>query len=196
MSSMIIPSLKDYLSTMGIDENTPTEQINYHKAQHRKLYQRAYAIEWRKRVIRMEQVLSKSEHRKIKQFAKRYKRKSLNRFILDCALAYLEDEYIQHDEELVQQYLYQIRAIGNNVNQVVHQLHRTKQYTHKGAYQHLKDKVDELVDTVNEFMNQPPKLRPALEKLFMEVPESIEDFERFLETMKTKIAGHDNQDNQ
>ena len=196
MSTSIIPSLKDYLLTMGIDDNTPIEQINYHKAQHRKLYQKAYSLQWRKRVFRLEHVLSKTEHQKLKQFAKRYKRKALNRFILDCAFAYLENESVKHDEDLIQDYLYQIRAIGNNVNQVVHQLHRTKKYTDKAAYQYLKDKVDELSNTVKTFMNKPPKIRPILEELFMEVPESIDDFERFLEEMRTKTSQYDNQGNE
>lgn len=187
----IVPPLAEYLAAMGVTENTPEEQLAFHKKQHKKLYHRAYAIKRREQTTRLENTLSKAEHRKLKHFAKRYKRKKLNRFLLDCAFAYLEDEYVDHDVELTMKYLYQIRAIGNNINQVVHQLHYRKDYTNKEAYQHLKNRVNQLHSFLSDHMKQPPKIKQVLEKLFTEVPESIHDFERFLNEMKAKHLGND-----
>lgn len=188
-----IPSLKEYLTMMGVSPNTPAEQIDFHKKQHRKMYQKAYGEARRRRVVRVEHTLSKAEYRKLKRFAGRYKRRALNRFILDCAIAYLENEYVNHDEELTKGVMYQIRAIGNNVNQVVHQLHRTKDYQNKVAYQQLKKQIDALYQTVQTYMKQPPKIKPILEKLFEEVPESIDDFEQFLASMRSKNEADDYQ---
>lgn len=189
----LIPPLNDYLIALGITKDTPVDQIAFHKKQHRKLYQKAYGKERRRRVVRVEHTLSKSEYRKLKRYAKRYKRKALNRFILDCAMAYLVDEYVNHDEALTQKVSYQIRAIGNNVNQVVHQLHRTKDYQNKAAYSQLKTEIEQLHQTVQAHIKQPPKIKQILEKLFEDVPESIHDFERFLATIKAKNNPNDYQ---
>lgn len=188
---MNLPSLKEYLKKVGVTETTPTEVVATHRKEHKRLYNRHYAQQRRRNKVRMESELTKSKFRKLKGFAKRYKREAVNRFLVDCAFAYLEDEALEHNLELTRELVRQIRAIGNNVNQVVHQLHRTKAYQHQGFYQHLKDRIDHLELTIVDFIKTPPKLKGELENLFEQVPESIHDFERFLENMKSKHLGYD-----
>ncbi|MEL6357256.1 MAG: plasmid mobilization relaxosome protein MobC, partial [Bacteroidota bacterium] len=98
---------------------------------------------------------------------------------------------VRHDTVMAEELKKQIRSIGNNVNQVVHMLHTSRDYANRDYYQHLKTQIDVLQGVVEEHRKQPPKLRQQLECLFAQVPESIDDFQRFLDQMKIKYVGDD-----
>lgn len=186
-----LPSLQQYLDNKGVTNDTMPDMIEAYRKEYKRLYHRLYAQKRRQEKVRFENTLTKAEYRKLKSFAKRYRRKSLNRFMLDCAFAYLENEYIDHNPELTLALGREIRAIGNNVNQVVHQLHRTRDYQNKNFYELIRDQIKTLQLVVKDFLSHPPNLKTELETLFQQIPESIHDFEHFLETMKAKHLEHD-----
>ena len=181
----------EYRQAHNIDDTLPTPEIERHRQIFRREYQKAYGRKRRQEKQRLSTEWSKFEYRKLKRFAKRYRQPSLNQFIKQCVLAYLEDEYVEHDPVLAKELKQQIRAIGNNINQVIHALHMSRDYTNRVYYDHVKVQVDVLQQLVHDHRQQPPKLREQLEKLFAQVPESINDFQRFLDIMKDKYAGDD-----
>ena len=193
----MVPALQEYLVQMGVTTSTPAVQIAFHKQQHKKIYQRHYAQERRKKQTRVEVAFSQTDFRKLKRFAgRRYRRKYLSKFLKECTFAYLANETVEHDPKLTRELVKQIQVIGNNINQVVHQLHRTRDYQNRKYYEQLKGQTKSLHQTIQTFLQTPPQLRQQLEKLFTQVPESINDFERFLSEMKAKHQRHDSEEYQ
>ena len=192
----LLPNLKSYLEAVGVTEETSAVEREDHKKRYRQLYHRHYARQRRQDRVRLENTLTKAEYRKLKGFAQRYKQDSLNRFVLDCAFSYLEKESMDHDPEQTLQLIYQIRAIGNNINQVVHGLHRTRNYVQQEAYRTLQHQVNLIEQKIENQRKITPCLKSELEKLFAAVPESIADFENFLVTMKAKHLSHDSKKHQ
>lgn len=181
-----LPRLRDYLIEMGVTAVTPQADIDVLKKQYRKQYQKLYDEQRRKVKKRLEPTLSKSEYLRIKKAAKRHKRKSLSGFLLECAMAYLDQNYIAHDADLIRKYTIQIQRLGNNVNQVVHSLHYNKDYANKAAYQQLKKQIDSLQKSVHEHLNASLPIGEELVRLFTEQPETVHYFEQFLAEWKSK----------
>ena len=181
-----LPSLSAYLASKGVTESTPKSEIDRFKKAHRKIYQRLYDQQRRKKKKRLQQDVSKAQYQQFKKEAKRHKEKSPSAFVLKCALAYLNQHYIPHDPELIRQYIIQVRRIGNNINQVVHSLHYQKDYSNKSAYQQIKKQVDTLQEAVHEHMNKSLPIGQELMRLFTENPKTVEYFEKFLAEWKAK----------
>ncbi len=175
-----------YQKKHNISAETPAAEVARHRQLYRRGYQRHYTKKRRQDKHRLPTEWFKDEYRKLKRFSKRYRQTSLNKFIKHCVFAYLEDEYMEHDTEMAQKLCRQMQAIGNNINQVVHALHVSRDYANKASYEHLKAQVYTLEQVVAKHRREPPKLREQLEQLFIQVPESMADFERFLNEMKEK----------
>lgn len=180
------PSLQSYLLAKGVTLSTPQQEVDALKKTHRKEYQRLYDQQRRKQKKRLQQDISKTQYQHLKKEAKRHKVKSVSAFVLKCAEAYLNQQFIAHDPELIRQYTVQIQRIGNNVNQVVHSLHYQKDYANKAAYQQIKMQIDTLQKAVQEHLNQSLPIGEELVRLFEENPKTVAYFEEFLREWKAK----------
>jgi len=185
-STQKLPRLQAYLVMHGVGAHTPQVEIDALKKQYRKEYQKQYDQKRRKEKKRLEPTLSKAEYQRLKKAAKQHNYKSMSGFLLKCALAYLDQNYIPHDAELIRSYTIQVQRIGNNVNQVVHSLHYQKDYANKAAYQEIKKQIDFLQKKIGEHLTSTLPIGQELIRLFEEQPETVAYFEEFLAEWKAK----------
>lgn len=188
-----LPSWREYLVEKGVTTDATPEYLEVLKKQYRKEYQRLYSQQRRKEKKRLEPTLTKVEYRRLKKEARRHKFTSLSGFLKHCAFAYLDKRYICHDQQLIRQYIREINAIGNNINQVVNALHISRDYGAKSYYLHLKAQVAQLKTRLKEHLHTSLPIRDELERLFTEYPETIEYFEKFLANWKSKYPSDDHQ---
>lgn len=92
------------------------------KKEYRRLYFKEYN-KHRRAVKKVSLRLTQKEYDYFENKRKSYTKKSFNRFVIDTAIAYLENSFIQHDPELIRKLILAVNATGNNINQIVHQIH-------------------------------------------------------------------------
>lgn len=145
--------------------------------------------------------LSKDEYRSFKVHAQRQGKKKMGQFIKDTALAYLEQEYVPRDSKPIADLASAIRKIGNNVNQIVHGIHRTlkrQQFTgafdDRKAYEQLlqnytvlvKD-VEEIRASIQQYLTSPPlRLGDALWELLQDQPDKIHQLRAMLDEIEAQ----------
>lgn len=100
------------------------EELKELKKEFRKLYQRAYYHERKKREHRVSIRLSHKEIKEISFYAQRHNGLSMNRFIKSTCLAYLENRYLLRNLKPVEDLISEVRKIGNNINQLVRVSHQ------------------------------------------------------------------------
>lgn len=184
-----IPTLGVYLAQKGVDEYTDDSIVEAHKRAHRKLYQQAYERKRRAEQVRVEHRMSKAQFKEIERHAKAHKRKAISPFILECALAYMEERYLERHPEQTEELTNQVRQIGHQFNTVFHTLHAIRAYKDADMYQDLLKRVDDLEQLVKTHLQQPPKIGTYIEQMVQEQPKNLQYFEEFLEGLKEKY-GH------
>lgn len=201
-----LPSLSDYLQQEGVSIETPEAKREEVTRQYWKLYHRQYYQYRKQQFKRFTLRLTMPEYERFMHHAKRHhtpdEKLHLGNYIKAAALAYVEQKYVPRNTKPIESLTVQIQKVGNNINQVVHAIHRTMIRTdfsgaladkHAYAYLHqqyqilLKQVVD-VKKEVQHYMEKPPlKLADALWELIQEQPEKIADIRLFLDRAEAEI---------
>lgn len=177
---MKIPSLADFLESQGINKETPKEQVQYLKKVYKKTYQQVYYLQRKQQTKRFSLNMTKEEYSRLKTFAKRHQYEHLGKFIKASAFAYLENNYVPRDREGIELLVKQVGKMGNNINQIVQQLHWKMESSRSGeqgqdyqllqaGYQRLVQEVYELQQVTKNYFSMPPK------KLLQALTEFLQD---------------------
>lgn len=119
-------TLKEHLASLGmLGKEVDESVLDKVKEQYYKEYHRQYYKRYKDRRIRVETRFSKSEYALLKQSAKQHGKRT-STHLKASALAYMEQSYVVPDEKLLQDLKLQIRAIGNNVNQIAFQANSSR----------------------------------------------------------------------
>lgn len=119
-------TLKEHLASLGmLGKEVDNAVLDKVKKQYYKEYHRQYYKQYKDRRIRVETRFSKSEYALLKQSARRHHKRA-STHLKESALAYMEQSYVVPDERLLQDLKLQIRAIGNNVNQIAYRANSSR----------------------------------------------------------------------
>lgn len=147
-------SLKDYLRKNDIDGDSTAEEIEEGKKKYRQYYQRLWEQENRQKRIRI--APSKEEYQQLKQRAE-IEKMPLSQYVLKVALAGSEQAFFKPKVEGLEQLIYELNAIGRNINTVVKEMHSLKSYNDVYLYEAMREDfraVDKLIlDYLNNVQN-------------------------------------------
>lgn len=199
-----LPGLSAYLQRQGITSTSTDQEVQEAKATYRQLYHRVYYEKRKQGKKRFTMRMDLEEYEQFEHYAELHNRSSVSEFIKDCGLAYLRQRYLPRDEKQVDRLRKSVARIGNNINQVVLTINRTKRYGDMSgaleggkevmlkivdAYAGLQQQVQELQQTVKtELIAPPTKLGDALWRVIQEDPTMIDKLQGFLEQAKQKVA--------
>jgi hypothetical protein len=204
-----MPTLKEFLYQAGVNKDTPSDKVQSLKKQYSKAYQKWYQLKRKKDTLRYTLRFSKAEFSELKRMAARYaptdlptiaKKVKLAPFIKKAVLTYLSNQYLPRDEMLVRALGKDIRAIGNNINQVIQSVHRARRKNQLSGtfsddefnslysnYFALQSLIGDLENRLNKFMQQPTKtLKQALEESLIDRPNKIDQLVDYLLTLKNQ----------
>lgn len=199
------PSLADWLLQQGNVSSKSEAELEALKKSYWSAYHRHYYQHRKKHWKRLTLRLSPQEHQRLLDHASvRCRQLSLNTAIKEFALAYLDEQYVPRDSEAIQTLSQQLQKIGNNINQIVQQLHRTRKYlTMTGAspnqemdslqqgYTQLVEQVAVLKQDVQGYFHSPPlRLDIALWELVRDQPEKVEEVRNILDKIE-KATGRE-----
>jgi len=127
------------------------------KGDNRKEYQKAYWEKYssKKRRSQPRINLSDSEYKIFNQLAKK-EGISVSKLIKNMAIAYQQESFLLPQSQLdkLDEFVYLIRNIANNINQIAHHSNTVKTVVDDGrVFEHLKSMEDE----VKNFITQPYK---------------------------------------
>lgn len=118
-------TLKEHLASLGLlGKEVPESILDAAKEAYYKEYHRQYYESYKHKRLRVELRFTKSEYAAIKASARQHK-KRISNHLKKCALAYINTDYIVPDEKMLNDLKLQIRAIGNNINQIAYQANAT-----------------------------------------------------------------------
>jgi len=163
------PTLREYLVLYKDAESTVIEL----KKQYRIKYQREYNKR-RKKKVRITLRLFEKEYEKIISAKSSYSKRSLNKFIVQLCLGYLNKQYLMHHPDEIRLVKNSISNIGSNINQIVHKLHLSLNQKNENddtetlsrlldGYENLKKEVDNLSEFLDRQFTSPPATILALE---------------------------------
>lgn len=199
------PSLADWLSQQGSLSSKTSEEIAALKKSYWAAYHRAYHQHRKKKWKRVTLRLTPSEHQRLTDHASvRCRRINLNTAIKAWALAYLDEQYVPRNNETIEQLYQQIQKIGNNINQVVHSIHRDRKYlSMTGAsgerdiqllhtkYAQLTQDVQTLKQAVQDYFSSPPlRLDVALFEAVRDQPERIQQIREWLDDIEKSTTSN------
>ena len=129
------------------------------KGDNRKAYQKAYWEKYnsKKRRSQPRINLSDSEYKIFNQLAKK-EGISVSKLIKNMAIAYQQESFLLPQSQLdkLDEFVYLIRNIANNINQIAHHSNTVKTVVDDGrVFEHLKS----IEDQVKNFITQPYKKR-------------------------------------
>ncbi len=138
-------NLKEFLKSKGVDASTPSEEIERLKGEYRKLYLAHFSKEKRGKRITINP--SQKDFEELEKQAAE-KDMKLSRYVLDAALAYGSGGYIMPSYEGLDKLIFELNAIGRNINSVVKNMHSNRSYGDVVPYENLRSefrKVDKLI---------------------------------------------------
>jgi len=197
-------NLQQYLITKGVTSTTSTETIAALKKAYSQQYHRAYYQERKQQEKRFSLRLDKVEHRRLKHHAALHNNSKLGVFIKQSALAYLDQSYIPRSPEVIDELQKDVRQIGNNINQIVHYLHKQLKFekpilnrqeaqeydwqTLSSNYENLVIAVSHLNEQITSYFTSPPmKLTDALMQVIQDDPKTIGELQAFLSEAKETL---------
>ncbi len=199
-----LPKLYDFLKMKGVNASTPKKEVEALKKKYWKVYHGLYYRRRKKEGKRFTMRLTNEEYQRFKIQIANHQQMNLSGFIKTSALAYLEERYIPRDQGKVEELNKAIRKIGNTINQVVQQIHRTAKYERfngavtdatiehiKSKYELLVKRVYELQKTLELFMTSPPgKLEAVRAELLQQEPGKIALLRNILDEVEAKNQSH------
>lgn len=193
-----ISNLSDYLRTQGVNDSTPAEEVAVYKRAYWKAYHKHYYQERKKQQHRLTLRLTKNEYRRFKVATNDHQLGSMNTFIKQVALAYLDKGYVPRHIQGIEKLSREVNAIGNNINQVVHTIHRTRKrdqltgaYDDEKVWQQLQDAYSALAqqvvameEKVQVYMKKPPvQLSVALSEFITAHPERVGELQELIASL-------------
>lgn len=147
--------LHAFLLQNGYDPTTASlEIIAQAEAEYKRYYNREKKREYRSRDVTKQVRMTKAEATLIEQNAKRHNQ-TVGPFIKACTLAYLQKTFVLPDDEQVRNVVFQIRAIGNNINQLAHLANR-RQSEEVVDWVNLRQQLNQVEAIVKEILTKPP----------------------------------------
>lgn len=165
------PTQSQYLASIGLPTKGDDPVIGRAKKNYRKRYLQEYRKRKKQQNIRLTLRIDKERYKKLKNHKKVYRKISLNTFILNTSLAYLNKDYLPRNQEQLEKQTKELNRIGSNINQIVHKLHQQIKYKSTYGvwddslknmakilvgYELLTEKVEELRQTMITYLNSPP----------------------------------------
>jgi hypothetical protein len=213
-----VKSLQDFLEEKGLllnldDPNSNlTDAQKEHlrnriaraKAEHRKLYLKEKRKEYNEKQARVELRLNKvGRGNEYDKFKKRAKGKHLATFIKSCALAYLKNEYVVPNEEVLNDLIKEISRYredrnkeGRNVKFILDKV-RKQRMAYSRDVSDLQEKMYALNNLdftfdleqliVNAIQHPEEHFLEYAERHIRKMPEAIEDLERLISKVKTEM---------
>lgn len=132
-----MPTLKEFLYQAGVNKDTPSDKVQSLKKQYSKAYQNGINLNEKRHspiyltVFQSGIFRAKANGCQIRpnRFANHSKKGQVGSFHQKAVLTYLSNQYLPRDEMLVRALGKDIRAIGNNINQVIQSVHRARRKT-------------------------------------------------------------------
>jgi len=137
-------------------------------AQKARAYQKAY----RTRTKKITLTIPTAQYDELLALAQRHHRKSVGPFLLECTQAYFDHTYVIPSPEKLEQLIFQIGMIGNNLNQLTHLAHLRGSVEVKDL-QEVHDFVQKLKKAVGEYVQRPRDIE-TLVKEALERPGFVE----------------------
>ncbi len=158
-------TLKEYLAH-HLPENATPDEVERLKRRYRKIYLKNYKAQYKGK--RKELVFSPEEFKRLEKLAGQHQMK-LGSFIKACTFAYIDQEYILPDDQQALALERQIRAIGNNINQITYKLNATGQYNTIDS-ETIYHNLYQLEQAVSTAFRAPPNLLDYLKAVIKENP--------------------------
>ena len=126
------------------------------KTQNRKRYLYAYQKKYRAKNVRKELLFSHREFRLIEKSAQAHHQK-ITPHLKACVFAYIEQSFVVPDRDLLEKLIYEIKAIGRNINQIAYQVNtcKGKGFNERALHQQLSA----LESVILERLEHPPLAR-------------------------------------
>ena len=148
---------KTYLAQIGwTPTNRTREEWEFIHAQYRKIYQKDYITNYRKKFKRLELRYLFSEYERLEAVSQIYQVKP-SRWVHDASLAYLESSIYLPPFPLLQASHQYIRSSANTINQLVQGAHIHKSLTEQQTLSHLVAQVQGMTEQLNS-LYQAPKI--------------------------------------
>ena len=148
-------SLSTYLKKRGLTKDSPLDFLQAAKKEHRRLYQKEYQSNRKKKILRLGVSLTPTEYRRLSRTAKEHGLKT-GSFIRKAALAYTEQKFLLPDDATVLALELGIRRVGLNINQVVRHIHEKKTIEELDI-DRINALLIELEDTISYAFRNPPQ---------------------------------------
>jgi len=157
-------TLKDYLFGLGVLEHGTPEEIENAKKDYRKQYQQTYQKNYRKKQRRTEITWKAGEYALLHEGANLHNMR-FSSFVKKAALSYLQNSYIEKHPQDIHALQMEIRAIGNQLNQITRKVNSTNSVSKQDLLStiHLVNQVEQ--KTIS-FLREPPNAILVLGKEF------------------------------
>ena len=157
-------TLREYLLRNGVNESTPSYQIDNLKKAYEKQYLKTYQKDYRKKNKRVELTLSSKEHQKIQRASKGAK---MATFIKSAVFAYLDKKYVIPDNEKVQRLELGIRNLGNLLQQLVDDCPSSMS---QADFDFLRQKINGLEDMMSTSFRNPKEVLDFIHQQIQQTP--------------------------
>lgn len=170
--------------------NTPSEKLKKKEARdkirqgHKKNYMDKYREEYKQKTRRVNITLSLEEYSAVKSASKDAQKK-VSTFVKDCVVQQTSKVYILPNNTTTENLILQLRAIGNNVNQLTRHIHRSGVIQRSDLTQ-LQNQVRQVENLVHSKFSNPDDLFGLLDEQVSKSPDLIERLEEFILNHKSK----------
>ncbi len=189
-----------FLKAHGVTHETSAAEVEELKAEYMRQYHQHYYQKRKQSEHRFTVRLTPQEYTHLRSYADAHNEKSLNKFVKQAALAYLNQQYISRQPELIAGLIKEIRSCGRLINQVVQKIHwqlkrdrltgaakdtRTYMERLENRYQAIHEQVNQMEYRIAEYeQSPPPKLGKVVWVYLKAHPETVEPLHQLLEDFK------------
>lgn len=153
---MAYKSFKDYLLMHDLTGKLSAVELKELQKDWRRMYQKKYHENYGKKRIRRTISLTKKEDQELQKAAKKHQKKCTP-FIKECLFAYLNKQYLVHNESTIHESILQVRKVGTLINQIARHIN-TYQKVEQQQLKYIYDMLKGLEKNINEKLCHPPNL--------------------------------------
>lgn len=168
VSSMKKQTLKEYLFHLGVDKDTPPEEVAAIKAEYRKQYLKEKKQQRRRTHTSITLSYPNREAGTLKQEATSYQMK-LPEYLRQCIDAYRSQTFILPNEEQIRSLEIELKRIGNNINQIAKHLNRQQRNPHS-SIELVRKELEAFDQKFSRIFRAPWRLKSFIEKRIEEDP--------------------------
>ncbi|MBN4056108.1 plasmid mobilization relaxosome protein MobC [Rhodothermus sp. AH-315-K08] len=148
-------TLAAFLSAHGVTDQTPIGEISYLKSLHRRQYKREYRKAFNQKRKAVRSYYNAQDFARLKRAAAAHNLPWAS-FQKVAALAYMEKSFVVPNEETLHDLVVAMRRIGNNVNQIAHQVNTGREAKRPDIIA-MNDYLDRLEKVITDALEHPPE---------------------------------------